>query len=112
DAVGALVVHAQAGDQIGRALDAGVAAIEHVRVIEAVNQGEDPTGVAADIPTDRNALPEDFLRGRQILHVQGATAVTHADGGGPGGFFTSDIGGRAVALFGENAFNGRSHGLG
>src|SRR5690606_33845665 len=41
DAVRALIIHAQTGDQIGRALDARVAAIEHVRVVEAVDQGED-----------------------------------------------------------------------
>src|SRR5690606_26783517 len=33
DAVGALVVHAQAAHQIGRALHAGVAAIDHVGVV-------------------------------------------------------------------------------
>ena len=61
DAVGLLVVHAEAADQIGRALDPRIAAIDHVGIVQPIDQGKDAAGIAADVPADRNALPEDFL---------------------------------------------------
>uniref|UniRef100_A0A0N4Z854 NAD-dependent epimerase/dehydratase family protein n=1 Tax=Parastrongyloides trichosuri TaxID=131310 RepID=A0A0N4Z854_PARTI len=112
DAVRALIVHAQAGDQIGRAFNARIAAIEHVGVIQAVDQGEDPAGVAAPVPADGGALPVDFLRGRQVLHMQSPAAVAQAGDDGASAFLARDIGGRAVALFGEDALDGAAHGLG
>src|SRR5690606_38282895 len=79
---------------------------------EAVDQGEDPAGVAAPVPADGGPLPEHLLRGRQILHVQGAAAVAQAGDDGARAFLAGDIGGRAVALFGEDALDGAAHGLG
>uniref|UniRef100_A0A0N5A6U2 PE-PGRS family protein n=1 Tax=Parastrongyloides trichosuri TaxID=131310 RepID=A0A0N5A6U2_PARTI len=68
--------------------------------------------VAPPVPADGSALPVHLLRGRQVLHVQGAAAVTQAGHDGARAFLARDIGGRAVALFGEDALDGAAHGLG
>src|SRR5690606_28898182 len=53
-----------------------------------------------------------LLRGRQVLHVQGAAAVAQADAGRARALLAGDIGGRTIALVGEDALDGRADGLG
>src|SRR6185295_8171951 len=78
-AAGLLIVHAQAADEIGRALDAREALEDRHRVVQVVAEREDPAGVAAEVPADRRALPEHLHR-LATLHVEQAAAVAGADG--------------------------------
>ena len=110
DAVGALVVDAQAADQIGRAFDAGEAAEDRVLVLQIIAQGEDAAGVAAEIRADRRPLPEDLQRAL-VLHVEQATAIARADGDGGRAFLAGDVGGGS-AVVAEQALDRRARGLG
>src|SRR6185312_12386661 len=60
-------------------------------VLEVVAEGEDPAGVAAEVPADRWATPEDLQR-LLALHVEQAAAVARADRDGAGALLAGDIG--------------------
>src|ERR1700733_12857982 len=60
DAAAAQIVHAQPGDEVIAALDAGEALIEPLLFLEIVDQREDLRRVAADVEAERRSLPIDL----------------------------------------------------
>src|SRR3954470_23248688 len=82
--------HAEAADEVGRAVDADEAPVEGVRRRHVVDEHHRARAFAAEIEPDRRTLPIDRPL-PDVAGVEPALAVAQAADEGPGGLLAEDV---------------------
>src|SRR3954468_7914598 len=82
--------HADAADEVGRAVDPGKALIDRLGGRQAVDQHHGPGAFAADIPAQRRALPV-HPQVTRVLGVEGAFAIAKSANESAAALLTEDV---------------------